>query len=87
MENTPTPYMPQAQAATFLGLSPRTLERFRLEGRGPAFLKLGRRVVYSREDIVKWAEGQRRHSPSDAPLPPVSPRPARGERPKLRRPR
>lgn len=65
METTPTPYMPQALAATFLGLSPRTLERFRLEGRGPAFLKLGRRVVYSREDIVKWAEAQRRHSTSD----------------------
>lgn len=65
MENAPTPYMPQTQAATFLGLSPRTLERFRVEGRGPAFLKLGRRVVYSRDDLVRWAEGQRRRSTSD----------------------
>ena len=65
MENTPTPYMPQALAATFLGLSPRTLERFRVEGRGPAFLKLGRRVVYSRDDLVKWAEARRRRSTSD----------------------
>ncbi len=65
MENAPTLYMPQTQAATFLGLSPRTLERFRVEGRGPAFLKLGRRVVYSRDDLVKWAEGQRRRSTSD----------------------
>lgn len=65
MENTPSPYMPQDLAADFLGLSPRTLERFRVEGRGPSFLKLGRRVVYSREDLVKWAEAQRRSSTSD----------------------
>jgi len=65
MENSPSPYMPQERAADFLGLSPKTLERFRVEGRGPAFLKLGRRVVYSRDDLVKWAEAQRRHSTSD----------------------
>lgn len=65
MEHASTPYMPQTQAAAFLGLSPRTLERFRVEGRGPAFLKLGRRVVYSLGDLVRWAEGQRRRSTSD----------------------
>lgn len=83
MENTSTPYMAQAQAATFLGLSPRTLERFRVEGRGPAFLKLGRRVVYSRDDLVAWAEAQRRRSTSDrgTPTPPLGPGPARNRRP------
>jgi len=65
MESTTSPYMPQELAADFLGLSPRTLERFRVEGRGPTFLKLGRRVVYSREDLVQWAEAQRRRSTSD----------------------
>jgi Helix-turn-helix domain len=65
MENTQSPYMPQGPAADFLGLSPRTLERFRVEGRGPSFLKLGRRVVYSREDLVTWAEAQRRRSTSE----------------------
>ena len=65
MENPRSPYMPQALAAEFLGLSPKTLERFRVEGRGPSFLKLGRRVVYSREDLVEWAEAQRRRSTSD----------------------
>lgn len=68
MENPRSPYMPQALAAEFLGLSPKTLERFRVEGRGPAFLKLGRRVVYSRDDLVKWAEAQRRQSTSDPGL-------------------
>lgn len=57
--------MPQAQAAVFLDLSPRTLERFRVEGRGPAFLKLGRRVVYSRHDLLTWAEAQRHQSTAE----------------------
>lgn len=74
MENTRSPYMPQAVAAEFLGLSPKTLERFRVEGRGPSFLKLGRRVMYSRDDLVKWAESQRRMSTSD-PGEPVEARP------------
>jgi Helix-turn-helix domain len=65
MEERRSPYMPQDLAAKFLGLSPKTLERFRVEGRGPCFLKLGRRVVYSRDDLVQWAEAQRRHSTSD----------------------
>lgn len=64
--HTSSPYMTQVEAGSFLALSPRTLERFRLEGRGPMFLKLGRRVVYSRDDLVAWAESQRRTSTSDA---------------------
>lgn len=65
MEHTSSPYLTQEAAGTFLGLSPRTLERFRVDGRGPSFLKLGRRVLYSRDDLVKWAEAQRRSSTSD----------------------
>jgi hypothetical protein len=64
-QHSPSPYMTQVEAGTFLALSPRTLERFRLEGRGPMFLKLGRRVVYSRDDLLAWAESQRRTSTSD----------------------
>jgi Helix-turn-helix domain len=67
-----SPYLAQAEAGAFLGLSPRTLERFRVEGRGPTFLKLGptflklgRRVLYARADLVRWAEAQRRSSTAD----------------------
>jgi predicted DNA-binding transcriptional regulator AlpA len=48
-----------------LGLSVRTLERFRIDGRGPKYLKLGRRVAYAREDLMAWAESQRRSSTAD----------------------
>ena len=59
-------FLNQIRAAEFLGLSTRTLERFRLEGRGPAFRKFGRRVMYALEDIMAWADGQRRTSTSDS---------------------
>ncbi len=36
-------------------LSARTLERWRVEGIGPEYRKFGRRVVYSRNDLEKWA--------------------------------
>jgi hypothetical protein len=65
MEPASKTYLPNADAADFLGLSPRTLERMRIDGRGPIFLKLGRRVVYARADLVAWAETRRRSSTSD----------------------
>ena len=59
------PYLSTRQAAALLGLSPRTLERYRVTGEGPAFSKLGRRVCYARTDIEGWAERCRWHSTSD----------------------
>jgi hypothetical protein len=44
-------------------LSPRTLERWRWLGQGPAFVKLGRRVAYRVADIEAF-EAAQRHDPS-----------------------
>lgn len=66
VERTSSPYLTAIEAGASLGLSPRTLERFRVQGRGPKFLKLGRRVAYSSADLVSWAEMQRRGSTSEA---------------------
>ena len=52
-------------AAELLNLSPRTSERWRLEGRGPSFRKLGSRVVYCMSDLTRWADEQLRKSTSD----------------------
>ncbi len=65
MDNNTRRYLTQEQAGAFLGLSPRTLERFRVSGRGPSYLKLGRRVAYSCEDLIAWAESRRRSSTSE----------------------
>lgn len=55
-----TPYWDTRQAAAFLQLSPRTLERMRVEGCGPRFLKAGRglraKALYRPDDVQAWIE-------------------------------
>ncbi len=43
------------ETAKVLRTSPRTLERRRLDGTGPKFVKLGGRVLYRPEDVSAWA--------------------------------
>ena len=43
----------------------RTLQKWRVEGRGPRFLKVGRRVFYRRCDIEEWLQTCLRSSTSD----------------------
>ena len=60
-----TIYLNSREAAAHLGLSRRTLERFRVSGDGPVFLKFGNRVRYLREDLDAWVQTRRRKSTSD----------------------
>lgn len=52
----PPRYMRTPEAARFLGLSDRTLEKHRTYGTGPTYRKLGGRVVYALEDLQAWAD-------------------------------
>lgn len=36
------------------GISPKTLQRWRTEGRGPHYMKLSKRVVYPLDVIIKF---------------------------------
>ncbi len=51
-------FLPQSEAANLLRLSARTLERWRVEGTGPRFRRVGRRIVYSKVDLESWADGR-----------------------------
>ncbi len=53
------------RAAELIGMSRRTLEKWRSEGTGPPFLKLGRRVLYSVADLEEWIQSRRRYSTSE----------------------
>lgn len=48
------------------GLATKTLEAMRVEGRGPAFLKVGRRVEYRLADVKGFLEGSRFQSTREA---------------------
>ena len=61
----PTCYLNTRQAAEILGLSPRTLETYRVTGGGPPFLTYCNRVHYLRSDLDAWAIAGRRRSTSD----------------------
>jgi hypothetical protein len=56
----------QDQTAEPLRLSGRTLERHRVAGTGPRFVRLRRRILYRREHIDEWITLCTRHSTSDA---------------------
>jgi predicted DNA-binding transcriptional regulator AlpA len=53
-----TTFCTQSEAAEFLRLSERTLERWRVEGMGPRFRRFGRRVVYAKSDLEVWADSR-----------------------------
>jgi hypothetical protein len=61
----PPRYLRTQEAARFLGLSPRTLEKHRCYGTGPRYSKLGGRVVYALEDLQEWAKRGLKTSTSD----------------------
>jgi hypothetical protein len=58
-------YLRTAEAARHLSLSPRTLEKHRTYGTGPAYRKIGGRVVYAVADLNAWADIGTRSSTSD----------------------
>ena len=56
----------QREASALLRLSERTLERFRLTGLGPVFVKAGRRVLYRESDLEVWVASRVRGSTSES---------------------
>jgi predicted DNA-binding transcriptional regulator AlpA len=61
----PPRYLRTPEAARFVGLSIRTLEKHRIYGTGPRYSKLGGRVVYRVEDLQAWVESGAKASTSD----------------------
>ena len=55
------------EAAEYLGISVSTLSKRRIDGDGPQYLKLGRRVVYDTRDLDAWLDTRRRASTADGP--------------------
>lgn len=69
--------MTASDLSDYLGVPTGTLANWRYQGRGPAFVRLGRHVRYRADDVFDWISGQ----VSDATSP-------RGEMPsRHRRPR
>jgi len=61
-----SPFLNTDQAAFYVGLSRRTLEKMRIVGSGPRFRKHGRYVRYHIDDLESWSLGHGKASTSDA---------------------
>jgi predicted DNA-binding transcriptional regulator AlpA len=72
----PPRYLRTPEAARFVGLSIRTLEKHRTYGTGPRYSKLGGRIVYRLEHLQAWVELGAKTSTSDpgvGTVPPAKP--------------
>ena len=65
LAGVPQRYLRTPEAARFVGLSIRTLEKHRIYGTGPVYRKIGGRVVYRVDDLERWVDKGRRTSTSD----------------------
>lgn len=82
LATTPLPsrYLRTPEAATFLGLSGRTLEKHRTFGTGPRYAKIGGRVVYGLEDLQAWVRHGAKASTADNNPEPLGVRQQRARR-------
>lgn len=62
-------FLTTEEAAVFLRLSPRTLEKQRVLGGGPRFRKFGARVLYAVGDLRAWADSRAYGMTSDPGCP------------------
>jgi predicted DNA-binding transcriptional regulator AlpA len=53
------------KAADYLGYAESTLEKKRLAGDGPPFIRLGRAIVYDTRDLDAWLAARRARSTSE----------------------
>ncbi|MBU3887215.1 AlpA family transcriptional regulator [Methylosinus sp. KRF6] len=63
--NTPTkpksrPLLTEQQAAEYLNLAVRTLQQWRVQGKGPKFIKLSRAVRYRQSDLEDYISSSER---------------------------
>ncbi len=56
--HVPGGYIPEAEIAAELNVSPRTLRKWRAQGKGPPFIKIGRNVFYRDASRDAWLRRQ-----------------------------
>lgn len=56
----------ETQVAKLLEVSHRTLQGWRVEGKGPPYRKISRLIRYDRNEVMDWLASQRRRSTSDS---------------------
>ena len=56
---TPTAFLTKSEAAEYLGISKKTLQRWRFDYKGPTYVKLnGKLIRYHHADLDEWMNQQ-----------------------------
>jgi hypothetical protein len=64
-QKTNRPKLRTRAAADYTGLAESTLEKLRVSGAGPLYIRVGRIVVYDPDDLDAWLGAHKRRSTSD----------------------
>lgn len=56
LPETTSPLIAPETAAAYLRCNPRTLAEWRIRGRGPRYVRAGRRAFYRKSDLDTWLE-------------------------------
>ena len=70
-------YMTVVEAAEYLRVSKSFLDKARVAGNGPPFVRFGNRVLYRRDDVDAWATGRRFSSTSEYEIEDAADKPRR----------
>jgi excisionase family DNA binding protein len=52
--------------AEYLGVPVATIYDWRVDGKGPCGVRVGRHVKFTQSDVLTWIEAQREHRPGEA---------------------
>lgn len=62
------PLLDTTASSERLGVARQTMASWRLKGRGPQFIRLGRKVLYDPADLDAYVAANRHRSTSDRPV-------------------
>jgi predicted DNA-binding transcriptional regulator AlpA len=58
-------YLTERDLAERWSVSPRTLQKWRQNRAGPAYVKIGQRIRYRPEDVEEWEQNNHHDGPSE----------------------
>jgi len=65
INHTLSALLSEEEAAPFVGTEPKTLANWRTMGKGPKFIRVGRKVKYHPDDVAEWVAARRVQSTSE----------------------
>jgi excisionase family DNA binding protein len=52
----PSDYLTVREAAIYLNVGKSTLDKYRIEKKGPPFLRFGKKILYNKPALLAWLE-------------------------------